>query len=429
MHTSPLAPLGGKETGGMNVYVRELARELAAQGVQVDVFTRNRDSDSHIHIQPFAPRARVINIPAGPPKAYNKSQLYQHLPQFVSGIQAWAERTRTRYDVLHSHYWVSALAALELERVMPGTPIVHMFHTLGAMKNRAPSNVLERESDQRIACEGEIMRTVDRVIASTPIDRRQMIDLYNADPARIVVIPPGVDLDLFHPVEFHAAKDMVGSSYDDHTVLYVGRFDPVKGIDVWFHAMKIVVEKDPSLRYKMCVCLIGGDLDEEVSLDAEFQRLQSLKEDLGIDDIVTFMGKRSQQTLPSYYSAADAVVMPSHYESFGLVALEAMACGAPVIASDVGGLSFLVRDGETGYLFPEGQPEPLADAVLRILHDRSLRDRLGANGTRVARAFAWPQVTRQIVELYQELAQPTYAPVHAAAPKTGGPRTRNPAVE
>lgn len=406
MHTSPLAPLGGKETGGMNVYVRELTRELAARGIHIDVFTRNRESATEIKVEKFASNARVVNIPAGRPDQYSKHDLYLHVPDFVEGILHWSQTQGCAYDILHAHYWLSGSTALELQRVWGKRPIIQMFHTLGAMKNRVAHGSYDMETETRIRIEQHLLRTVDRVVASTPRDKQQMVELYAANPARIEIIPPGVDIDLFQPIDRHRARDFVEMPYDDLNVLFVGRLDPVKGIDTWFRAMKRVVQLDPSVRSKMCVCLIGGDLDEEVAPDTEYARLENLKEELGIGDMVTFLGRRSQNTLPYYYSSADVVVMPSRYESFGLAALEAMACGAPVVASDVGGLSFIVRDGETGYLVPEGDSEAMADCLLRLLHDPDTRHRLGANGVLAAREYTWPVIADRIAGLYDTVLHP-----------------------
>lgn len=401
VHTGPLAALGGKETGGMNVYVRELSRELARRGHRVDVFTRSQD--------PFAPRidadrlehgARVVLIKAGPEAPYDKQRLFEHLPEFAHGVQAFAEKERIHYDIYHAHYWLSGWVARELQQCQ-AAPMVQMFHTLGAMKNLVARRGADRETEQRIAAEREIMAFADRIIAATPRDRQQMIDLYNAPADHIAIIPPGVDLNLFHPIAASEAKEFIETPADDHTVLFVGRIDPIKGIDVWFQAMALMAKENPDLREKMCVCLIGGDVDEEMATDAELARLESLKEELGIGALVTFLGRRAQESLPYYYSAADVVVMPSLYESFGMVALEAMACGTPVVASDVGGLSFVVRDGETGFLVPERDPRALADCLGRLLRDPELRARLGARGKQVAGDYAWPKIADQIEQVYQ----------------------------
>lgn len=398
VHTCPLAALGGKETGGMNVYVRELSRELAARGHRVDIFTRSQDPAVPHEVPGLEIGARVLHIPAGPEAPYNKHRLFDYLPEFAQGVRAEMRRARIRYDVYHAHYWLSGWVARELQREAPA-PLVQMFHTLGAMKNRVAIGTADRETARRLTIERALMRVADRIVAATPRDRQQMIELYAAPRAHIAIIPPGVDLQRFHPLEIADTKQYFK---EDHNVLFVGRIDPIKGIDTWFRAMKLVVEADPSLRGRLCVCIIGGDVDEDEP-DEELARLHALKDELGIADVVTFLGKRSQDALPYYYASADVVVMPSRYESFGMVALEAMACGTPVVASDVGGLSFIVRDGETGYLVPEGDARAMADCLNRLLHNPELRARLGKRGVAVAREYAWTRTADQIEALYCEV--------------------------
>jgi D-inositol-3-phosphate glycosyltransferase len=398
VHTCPLAALGGKETGGMNVYVRELSRQLAARGHHVDIFTRSQDPTVPHEVPGLEIGARVFHVPAGPEAPYNKHRLFDYLPEFTQGVRAEMARAQIRYDVYHAHYWLSGWVARELQRAQPA-PIVQMFHTLGVMKNRVARGAADRETERRITIEREMMQCADRIVAATPRDRQQMIEEYHAPYTKISIIPPGVDLDLFHPLTIADRKQYFK---DEHTVLFVGRIDPIKGIDTWFRAMKLVVERDPSLRGRVCVCLIGGDVDEDEP-DDEVLRLQALKDELGIADIVTFLGKRSQESLPYYYASADVVVMPSRYESFGMVALEAMACGTPVVASDVGGLSFIVRDGETGFLVPEGDARAMAECLSCILHDAELRAQLGARGVEVAREYAWTRIADQIEALYGEV--------------------------
>ncbi len=402
VHTCPLAALGGKETGGMNVYVRELARELAARGHCVDIFTRSQDPRVPHEVPGLEIGARVFHVPAGPEEPYDKHRLFDYLPEFVDGVRSIIEYEGLHYDVYHSHYWLSGWVARELQKSHPA-PIVQMFHTLGIMKNRVARRGYDRETERRIAIEREIMQFADRIVAATPRDCQQMIELYGAPSNKIVVIPPGVDLKLFHPIPQTNPTDFYPPD-KDHTVLFVGRIDPIKGIDVWFRAMALVVEENPALRGHLCVCLVGGDVDEEAPPDTEIARLQALKEELGIGDLVTFLGRRSQEALPYYYATADVVVMPSLYESFGMVALEAMACGTPVVASDVGGLSFVVRDGETGYLVPENDPYILAATIGCLLRDPQLRRRLGTRGIEVAREYAWSRVADKIEELYASLS-------------------------
>lgn len=404
MHTSPVARLGGKETGGMNVYVRELTRALAARGIAVDIFTRACD-DHAPYVDSTSldvPNARVINLTAGPRAPVSKHQLVHHVGAFAQGVYDFAASENLVYDVWHAHYWLSGAAAQCLQVKGLRAPITQMFHTLGAMKNRVARTASEAETDARILAERALMRSVARVVASTPREMEQMIELYDAPREKIVIIPPGVDTNVFHPIPSQRARELI-ERYDEKTVLFVGRIDPVKGIDTWFRAMKLVVERDPALRQHLCVCLIGGDLDDDMDPDSELARLVELKEELGIGDIVTFLGSRAQAALPFYYSAAAAVVMPSRYESFGLAALEAMACGTPVVASDVGGLSFLISDGVTGFLVPEGNAELFAEKILLLLRNPKLRNEMGKRGAAEAQEYAWPNIAERMVELYETI--------------------------
>jgi D-inositol-3-phosphate glycosyltransferase len=402
VHTCPLATLGGKETGGMNVYVRDLSRELARRGHHVDVYTRSQDPSLPRIRSGLGYGARVIHLPAGPEHPYDKHLVYGHLPEFVDGVLAQAEADGAAYDVLHSHYWLSGVVAREL-RHRWGVPIAHMAHTLGKMKNAVAQRPEERETARRIVVETEIVHSADALVAATPVEREQLVQLYAAAPARIRVISPGVDIERFHPIPTAHAKEHIGICPNRRTILFVGRIEPLKGIDNLLRAMARIAEKRPDLRDGLCVSIVGGDLDAS-RVDDEMMRLQELREELGIDDIVTFLGARDQDMLQYYYSAAEMVVMPSDYESFGMVALEAMACGTPVIASDVGGLAFLVKHGRTGYRVPARDPAALAAKITSLLTDEGLRRRIGQRAACWAESYAWPRIADQIEALYAELA-------------------------
>ena len=401
VHTCPLAMLGGKETGGMNVYVRDLSRELVRRGHRVDVYTRSQDPSMPRIGDGLGPGARVIHVPAGPEHPYDKHLIYDHLPEFVDGVQAQAEADSIQYDVLHSHYWLSGAAARELRHHWDA-PIVHMFHTLGKMKNAVAQRPEERETETRIQAEAEIVRFSDALVAATPVEEEQLVRLYSADPARIRVISPGVDTERFHPIPAAHAKERIALCPDCCMILFVGRIEPLKGIDNLLRAIALVVGKRPELREGLIVPIIGGDPDRIRQAD-EMVRLRELREELGIGDVVTFLGARDQDTLQYYYSAAEMVVMPSDYESFGMVALEAMACGTPVIASDVGGLSFLVKQGRTGYRVPARDPRALAARITRLLTDEGLRRRIGQRAACWAESYAWPRIADRIEGVYGEL--------------------------
>jgi len=402
-HTCPLATLGGKDTGGMNVYVRDLARELGRRGIGVDVYTRSQDEHVPHVLHDLGFGNRIVHVPAGPETPLPKDRLQDYLDQFVSGVLSFAEARDLRYDVIHAHYWLSGLAGLELRRRW-GPPLIQMFHTLGEMKNRVARSADEHSPPERLEAERRLLREADRVVASTQAELAQFQWLYKVDTSRVVVIPPGVDPGRFYPIHPDEAKEFVGIPAGSQLLLFVGRIEPLKGIDTLLEAVSILERKGWMARRSLCLAVIGGDPDvNPEKMTEEMKRLQELRENLGLDQLVTFLGRRDQDTLPYYYSAAEAVVVPSHYESFGLVALEAMACGTPVVASETGGLVFLVRDGETGFHVPVGDATALAEKVGLLIRDGDLRARLGRQAVAYAQRFAWPLIADQIVELYHSL--------------------------
>jgi D-inositol-3-phosphate glycosyltransferase len=406
VHTCPLATLGGKESGGMNVYVRDLSRELGRRGLTVDVFSRSQDPKVP-QICALGLNARVIHLKAGPETPYDKNMVYNHMPEFTGNLKDFIKRENTAYHLIHSHYWLSGLAAQQLQTEWK-VPAIQMFHTLGHLKNQAARSPAEWETPQRIETEKEIMSIADRLVAANPLEKAQMTWLYGAEPARIEVIPCGVDLELFHPLPRDEAKAHLEMPQDHKMVLFVGRIEPLKGIDVLIEAMALVLRDMDQLRDEICLCIIGGDPDADADkMDQEMAHLQRMREKLGIADVVTFLGKRDQDDLPYYYSAAEVCVVPSHYESFGMVALEAMACGTPVIASRVGGLTFTVKDGHTGFLVPNDDRQALAKKLRLLLTNENLRGDMGRQATQLARRYGWPIVAGQIVALYRELITQT----------------------
>ncbi len=401
-HTCPLATLGGKDTGGMNVYVRDLTRELGRMGIHVDVFTRSQDEHVPHVVHELGYGNRVVHVPAGPEVPAAKRELVKYIPEFVEGVKAFAAEKGIHYDLIHSHYWMSGLAAESLSDAWDGTPIVHMFHTLGEMKNRIARTDGERESPERISGEQRILRRADRVIVATLAELTQLRFLYKASDRKLKIIPPGVDTCHFYQIPSDEAKQFIGLKPEDRMILFVGRIEPLKGVDTLIRAMSCLKMKDQSGPVHLAI--IGGEPD--VSLDemsAEMARLQYLCDELCMGKMVVFLGKRGQDTLPYYYSAADVLVMPSHYESFGMVALEAMACGTPVIASDVGGLGFLVRDGETGFTIPDDEPDKLCEKLSLLLDDHELRAEMGRCAVEVAQSYDWEKIAKQIVDVYEGL--------------------------
>jgi D-inositol-3-phosphate glycosyltransferase len=400
-HTCPLATLGGKDTGGMNVYVRDLTAELGRQGVHVDVFTRSQDEHVPHVLHDLGFGNRVVHVPAGPEQPMPKQQLAEHIPQFVDGIRQFAAERGLRYDLIHSHYWMSGLAAGQLKAEW-GAPVVHMFHTLGEMKNRIATRPDEKEGAYRLDGERSVLKIADRIVAATLAEQAQLQWLYKADPRKISIIPPGVDTCHFYPIPSDEAKEYVGIPREDRMVLFVGRIEPLKGVETLIRAMACL--KVNEIERPAYLAVIGGDpnLPPE-QMSAEMSRLQALCRELNMDRMVVFLGKRGQDSLPYYYSAADVLVMPSHYESFGMVALEAMACGTPVVASQVGGLAFLVQDGVTGFHVPDQDEEALCDRLTRLLGDPDLRAQMGAAAADYAHGYAWHQIAGQVAALYQSL--------------------------
>ncbi|MHB0924467.1 MAG: glycosyltransferase [Bellilinea sp.] len=402
-HTCPLATLGGKDTGGMNVYVAELTRHLGHLGVHVDVFTRSQDEHVPHVLHNLGYGNRVVHIPAGPEVPLPKPELVNHIPQFVDEILDFSEKKGLHYDLIHSHYWLSGAAAEQLQKTWQ-VPIIQMFHTLVMMKNRIARSPEEMEGPYRLEGEQRILKLADKIVAATLAEQAQLEFLYRADSSKLVIIPPGVDTSRFYPIPKDEAKAAIDLPVEGQMILFVGRIEPLKGVDTLLNALKYIQNSGNLDCCPHYLAIIGGDPeDSEQSLDQEMGRVKALSQELGLTDIVLFLGRRSQDTLPYYYSAADVVVVPSHYESFGMVALEAMACGTPVVASQVGGLAFLVQDGVTGFVVPNGEPELLGQHLIELLLDPQLRARLGSQGAEIARGYSWDTIAARILTLYNSL--------------------------
>ena len=399
VHTCPLATLGGKETGGMNVYVRDLTRELGRQGIGVDVFTRSQDEHQPHLKHDLGNGNRVFHIPAGPERPLPKTELFQCLPEFVGGARLAAALLEEHYDLIHSHYWISGVVAHELRKWWD-VPVIHMAHTLGAIKNRVALKHAEREPQLRLDNEAQLTMSSDALIASSKSELEELEKISVGANGDIQIIPPGVDLDVFHPSPQNKARQELGIPISDRMLLFVGRIEPLKGVDTLLLALKRL-QQAGTIPTGICLSIIGGDPSKpRETRHAELDKLMTLCDELGIGDMVTFLGKRAQETLHHYYSAADVVVIPSHYESFGMVALEAMACGTPVIATEVGGLAQLVKEGETGFLVPGRDPDAIASCLRLLLGDDTLRTKLGSQAADYAEAYAWPGIARQIGEVY-----------------------------
>jgi D-inositol-3-phosphate glycosyltransferase len=402
VHSSPLATLGGKEAGGMNVYVRELSRELGRRGVDVDIFTRCQDPSAP-QVVALDRHVRVVNLHTGPRVPYDKNWVLTYLPEFVSRIRCFADGEDLQYDLIHSHYWLSGEAALALRRSL-GAPVVHMFHTLGALKNRVARGAEERETAQRVAIERKLMRQADTIVAATALDRDQMIEHYGADASRIAVVPCGVDLAHFQPLDVSAARAALDLPPPPHRLLLlVGRIEPLKGIDTLIQSVALLAQRRPAWRDSLTALVVGGGGEGDRAVwNAEQRRLDALRRELGVADEISFLGARPQEQLPLLYGAADVVTMPSHYESFGMVALEGLACGRPVVATAAGGPALIVEDGISGLLTPPGDALALAERLERLLADDALRAEMGAAARQQAARYGWPAITCSVMQVYRE---------------------------
>ena len=388
VHGCPSAKLGVRDTGGMNVYIRQVAQELGKRGVLVDIYTRYHDSNDP-QVEDMGNGVRVIHIAAGR-HSTPKEVIPKHLPEFVCGVLNYTEQEGLSYDLIHSHYWLSGRVGAILGHHWR-IPHVASFHTLAEVKQRA--RVGEQEPVARAVGERKVIASADRIVVFTQHERDAMMRLYDAPSHKIDVIPCGVDVDLFRPMDQGLARDKLGLN-GHKVVLYVGRLAPLKGVDILLRAVAQLEERDNTE-----VLIVGGDLES----DREAERLKSVSRDLGISSQVSFLGSLDQEDLPTYYNAADVCVMPSYYESFGLVALEAMACGTPVIASRVGGLPTVVKNGLTGYLIPWRCPDPFTDSLDVLLNSRAINDAMGEASRRLALTMRWPTVADQLLTTYRGL--------------------------
>ena len=388
-HACPLAAPGQGKSGGMNVHVRELARALAGQGVAVDIFTREHEQ-SATDIPLTEDGVNVVHLPAGPPDAPLHDQ-YSYLPDFVAGMHEYRAATGAEYRAVHSHYWLSGRAGRQFAADIGALHAV-TFHTLSLVKMQSRSG--EEEPAIRRESEAEIIASADHIVAFSPHERDAMVRLYGADANRVRLVPCGVDLSRFRPLGRAEARSELG--LNGHKVLlYVGRIEALKGVDLLLHTAAHL-ETDEEVQ----VLVVGSD----AAGSGEVDRLRALADDLDLGNSIEFVGRVAQDRLAWYYSAADVCVVPSFYESFGLAALESMACGTPVVATRVGGLSTIVQHGRTGYLKSWRCPEAFAHSLEMIMANRSLQDSMGRAARRRAESLSWEQVATQLLDLYSGAA-------------------------
>jgi D-inositol-3-phosphate glycosyltransferase len=394
VHSCPLGKVGGESTGGMSVYIREVARELGRRGHLVDVYTRTHEP-IHDQVVEIGQNVRLIHLKAGAEKI-QKLAIFYHLADFAHDLENFRKRNGLHYDLIHSHYWLSGLAGKRLQQRW-GIPHIMGFHTLGAVKNAI--GIGEDEPKFRINAEKELVRDCHRIIASTEKGKEDLIYYYDAAPETITVIPCGVNLDLFRPIKREIARCHLGLN-GESIILFVGRIVPLKGIDNLLKAMAYMERKR---RIKLVV--IGGDEHSQ----AEMQRLENLSRSLEIRESVIFLGLVKQEMLPFFYSAADVCVVPSYHESFGLVVLESLACGTPVVATKVGGAESVIRHGETGYVVMDNDPYRLADNIALFLStpkgNMAFVDSVRASVTK----YSWSNITEAIIAEYRGVLRDFYA--------------------
>ena len=390
VHSCPLRPLGTGDVGGMNLYILSLCNETNKLGIEVDIFARWHDQNEPEIIQ-INERTRLIHIRAGHPRDESTIDVYNCLPEFQANLLSFIEKEDIKYDVLRSHYWTSALVAEKIKKQL-GSPDIVTFHTLGAVKNRAFGGRLEPEL--RIKSEKEIVATVDRVVTSTPEGKSNLINLYGSSPDKVSVIPPGVDLDFFRPKDKEKARRELDLEEYKRVLLFAGRLQPFKGLDLLLHAMTNLPNHGITR-----LLVVGGNAGK----GDELAKMNSLVKELGISNMVGFVGAVEHKNMSKFYNAADICVIPSYHESFGMVALEALASGTPVVASRVGGLATIVKDGETGYLFEERSPETLATYLCLLMSENEIRNSMAKAARQSVMKYNWSSTARRLFRVYQEL--------------------------
>ncbi|HEY9862515.1 MAG TPA: glycosyltransferase family 1 protein [Candidatus Obscuribacterales bacterium] len=396
VHGDPAIEIGKEEAGGQNVYVRQVGEALARQGWQVDMFTRQSSANQPTIVE-HAPNCRTIRLVAGPEDFVPRDEIFEFLPEFVQKFLDFQQESGIEYSVVHTNYWLSSWVGMELKKRQK-IQQVHTYHSLGAVKYKSISTI-PLIASTRLATEKACLETAERIVATSPQEREHMRSLVSTR-GKIDIIPCGTDIHRFGSISQLEARQKLGIDPDSKVVFYVGRFDPRKGIETLVRAVgrsKLRGQADLKL-------VIGGGSRPGQSDGMERDRIEGIVNELGLSEMTTFPGRLGDDTLPTYYAAADVCVVPSHYEPFGLVAIEAMASGTPVIASDVGGLQFTVVPEETGLLAPPQDDVAFAEAIDRVLKDAAWRNQLGvAARKRVETYFSWEGVASQLSELYQKL--------------------------
>ena len=397
VHTSPLEQPGTGDAGGLNVYVVEVAKRMAARGVEVEIFTRAVSRDA-APVHELVPGVLVRHVPAGPFEELDKADLPAQLCEFTLGVlRTEAAYAPGRYDLVHGHYWLSGhVGAVAKERW--GVPFVQSMHTLGRVKNSALAAGDVREPDTRLRGESDVVASADRLVANTDEEARQLAGLYGADPAKIWTVNPGVDLSIFRPGPARAARRRLGLPEEGHVIVFAGRIQPLKAPDVVLRAAADLIRGDPALAGRLTVAFVGGPSGTG---RADPDQLTEAAQVLGLCDVVRIEPPCPQSELADWYLAATVVMVPSYSESFGLVAVEAQACGTPVVAASVGGLRTAVQDGRSGILVDGHDPADYAAALRRLFGSPELRDRLAQGAVGHASRFGWGGTVDRLLNVYR----------------------------
>jgi len=389
VHSSPVGRLGTLDTGGMSVYIRQISRQLGLHGHRVDIFTRTDAEHATGDVQRLSENVCLVPLELGPGAEAPKNALHPYLARFFEALERFRSRDGRSYDLIHSHYWMSGRLG-QSARLAWGCPHLTTFHTLAAVKNSVCGAA--SEPDVRLAAEHELAAACDRIVVASARERDNLVRYYGARAERIAVIPCGVDLDRFRPMDRAAARDRIGAGREENLILYVGRLAPEKGLDRLIRATAML-DRIPGLR----LIVVGGDGEH----DAAQRRMADLGRSCGIGGRVAFKGRIAQRELPFYYSAADLLALPSAYESFGMVALEALACGTPVAATRVGAMEDLLRNAANGRLSKDFCAASLASAIEELLRERATAPQRAAAVRRSVLAYDWSRVAADVRDVYR----------------------------
>lgn len=395
-HTCPLSDIEGGEIGGMNVYVFELCKQLVKKGYIIDIFTRSQDK-THQKIVQVESNLRVIHLVAGEEKEIEKKKLIEFIPEFLKNISDFINENKITYNLVYAHYYLSGIIGLQFKEKYK-IPLFVTFHTLALMKNLVARDESEKEDLERIKSELMLVKKTDKIIATSAQDAKYLITLYNCLEKKISVLTPGVDLKTFNPQDKIKTKQIIGAKPNHKLVLFVGRIEPLKAIDVLLYAMKILSGDKSQTR--LCLWILGGEISNKFNKwSEELKRLDRLRQLLNISTEVTFVGRKHWNELPNYYNASEVVIMPSHYESFGIAALEAMACGIPVITTDTVGIASLFDKKDFALITSANNPLMLAQKIKHLLTDKRAYQKISHEVLKKAQKLSWENIAEKFVEI------------------------------